>query len=132
VSPATTPATPAEAAGSAAEAVRTLGHLTLSRTGYLTPADVASVVGELAALAHRLPQVLDQAAGWLTRENEARAIYHDDEGALGGLLASVVVTEADLSLAEASYRAARLGQALEKVRETTTHLGGVPALERTA
>jgi hypothetical protein len=123
---------PVAAAEAAAEAVRALSRASLSGSGYATPAEVDAVIAEVAVLVARLPQVLTQAARWLMRENEARAVFHDAEGALGGLLASVVVTEADLGLAEAAYRAARLGEALEKVRESTTHLGGVPALERTA
>jgi hypothetical protein len=124
VSPATTPATPAEVAGSAAEAVRTLGRLTLSRSGYLTPAEVASVVGELATLVHRLPQVLDQAEGWLRWAHREGLVQHDAEDTPGGSLTDLAVSQAATGLALTATLAIQLAEHLESVRSWTVRLTG--------
>ncbi|MFE1777176.1 hypothetical protein [Streptomyces sp. NPDC059008] len=61
--------TPAGHASAAAEAVRHLNHATLGpgRDGWQYPSDAYSVVGDLVALAQRLPQALDQIAQFVTQ-----------------------------------------------------------------
>lgn len=53
--------TPAQLATQAAEAIRSINHLTMSPgDGWTYPSDAYSVVGELSRLAMMLPQALDQ------------------------------------------------------------------------
>ncbi|MFI1161975.1 hypothetical protein [Streptomyces sioyaensis] len=61
--------TPTGHASAAAEAVRHLNHATLGpgRDGWQYPGDAYSVIGDLVALAQRLPQALDQIAQFVTR-----------------------------------------------------------------
>lgn len=62
----------ADCADTAAEAIRALNHATLPGAGTLTaPSDVYDVVGALATLTGRLPQVLSQLQTFLAREHAA-------------------------------------------------------------
>lgn len=76
--------TPAGAAEGAAEALRTLNHLTLAAPWPGTPGwedvgDIYRVLGELRALADRLPQAFDQLAMGLQRLGD-RADWCTDDG----------------------------------------------------
>jgi hypothetical protein len=61
--------TPADNARTAAEAVRSLNHTTLSTSaaGWEYPSDAYDVVGALDEMAMRLPQALDQVAKLVER-----------------------------------------------------------------
>jgi hypothetical protein len=68
----------------AAEAVRGLNHATLAPGAYRYPGDICSVIGELLALAQRLPQALTQAAAALQVIHDAghvRDVTHPDHTA---------------------------------------------------
>jgi hypothetical protein len=56
---------PAALARTAAEAVRSLNHLTLGGSGLGQPADAYEVLGELSLAASRIPQLLGQVGRWL-------------------------------------------------------------------
>ena len=57
-----------------AEIVRTLNHLTRHPEALRWPSDADRLIRELATAASRLPQLLEQAAAWLAREDEAERI----------------------------------------------------------
>jgi hypothetical protein len=115
----TGPATPAELAGQAAEAVRALNHATLPGTGGLEyPADAYEITGQLAVLAARLPQALAQLLAFLAEQANAGQItvvagQHQEDPA--AMLAAVT---ADLDAAAASAR--RLHQALDNAQNYLT------------
>jgi hypothetical protein len=68
----------AQVAESAAEAVRTLNLRTMAGKGEPEyPADVYEIIGNLKAMADRLPQLLGQLAAWLESEHQAGRIAHD-------------------------------------------------------
>jgi hypothetical protein len=74
---------PVAAADRAAEALRTLNHLTLAGPTAGVPGwegvdDVYRVLGELRIIADRLPQVCDQLVAGLQRLGEQRAWRTDD------------------------------------------------------
>ena len=76
--------TPASVADRAAEALRTLNHLTLGPPAVGVPGwegvdDVYRVLGELSIISDRLPQVCDQLVAGLQRLGEQRA-WRTDEG----------------------------------------------------
>jgi hypothetical protein len=60
-------------AAAAAEAVRVLNHATMNNgdEALAYPADAESVIRSVAAVAQRLPQLLEQLQGWLTGELQA-------------------------------------------------------------
>jgi hypothetical protein len=70
-------ASPAAIARTAAEAVRSLNHATLSGQGLEQPSDAYEVLGELATAASRLPQLLAQVAGFLDRALAGGRLGHD-------------------------------------------------------
>ena len=77
--------TPVAAADRAAEALRTLNHLTLTAPtagvpGWKGVDDVYRVLGELRVISDRLPQVCDQLVAGLQRLGEQRD-WRTDEGA---------------------------------------------------
>ena len=55
-------------AGYAAEALRDLNHLTHGRDAFADPAELSRLLAELAVMASRLPQLLDQLRSWLHHE----------------------------------------------------------------
>lgn len=76
--------TPAGAAEEAAEALRTLNHLTIPAPspgvpGWEDVGDIYRVLGELRALVDRLPQACDQLAMGLQRLGD-RADWRTDDG----------------------------------------------------
>lgn len=76
--------TPASVADRAAEALRTLNHLTLGPLAVGVPGwegvdDVYRVLGELRIISDRLPQVCDQLVAGFQRPGEQRA-WRTDEG----------------------------------------------------
>jgi hypothetical protein len=99
-----------------AEALRTLNHATLAPDRLAEPATVYGVLGQLAAAAHRLPQLCGQLAGWLAAENTAGRLAHTT----GGL--PDVVEDALASLDRAARHATCLGEALDQAQQATAWL----------
>jgi len=122
----TGPATPAELAGQAAEAVRALNHATLPGAGGLEyPADAYEVTGQLSLLAARLPQALAQLLAFLADQASAGAITVVAGQHAGDPAAMLTAVTADLDAAAASAR--RLHQALDAGQN---HLTWAAATER--
>ncbi len=67
--------TPAQLADEAAENIRAINHKTIG--GYEHPSEVYDVVGGLAHLVRMLPQVLQQAQGYLEKLNSTNELGHD-------------------------------------------------------
>ncbi|MHB1820890.1 MAG: hypothetical protein ACYCO9_23085 [Streptosporangiaceae bacterium] len=115
----TGPASPAELAGQAAEAVRALNHATLPDTSGLEyPADAYEVTGQLSLLAARLPQALAQLLAFLSEQAAAgqiTVVAGQHQGDPAAMLAAVT---ADLDAAAASAR--RLHQALDNAQNHLT------------
>jgi hypothetical protein len=110
---------PTEAALEAAEAVRTLNHLT-NGTGWAEqPGDVSSVASNLLRLAERLPQALDQLYAELDRLDQADAIRMDN-GAEPGVEAGRVLAALQRSRAQAE----QLRSALFTAASGLDHMGG--------
>ena len=88
-------------AGQAAEAIRSLNHLTRGDDALEYPGDVYEVVASLRQMAERLPQLLAQLASWLKAEGDAGRVGHDggDDAReqIGQVIAglSVAITGAD-------------------------------------
>jgi hypothetical protein len=106
------------AARIAAEAARVLGHATRGGAGGLTePATIYAVLGELAALAHRLPQVCGQLSDWLLHEHVAGRLACDS-----GDPAAANAEHAVFRLRKAAARAGELGAALAAAQAAAGHL----------
>ncbi|MFG2986204.1 hypothetical protein ACGFYQ_33970 [Streptomyces sp. NPDC048258] len=76
----TTDKTAAAVSDVAAEAIRDLNHLTRSaREGFEYPADAYSTVANLAAMAARLPQALDQLAAFIKGLEESGRLRSDKD-----------------------------------------------------
>jgi hypothetical protein len=100
----------------AAEAVRVLNHATMPGRGLSEPATVCAVLGQLAAAAHRLPQLCGQLSGWLRQENAAGRLA----STTGGL--DDAMDEALASLDRAARYGTRLGEALDLAQQATAWL----------
>jgi hypothetical protein len=111
------------AARAAAEAVRELNHLTLALGGYVWPADVDAVIGELLTVVQRLPQALQQAGAWLEDQHATGGVGHDSSRDAVGV--ALAVTEVLGDLHRASYQARVLALTLEAARSASSHLTGV-------
>jgi hypothetical protein len=92
----------------AAQAVRGLNHATPTPDAYPYPGDVYTVIGELLALAQRLPQALTQAAAALDAMDDAGHVR--DVTGPDHTLATVV--EVTAGLQDAAGAAAALTEAL--------------------
>jgi hypothetical protein len=114
----------ATAAQTAAEAIRTLNHLTLSGTGYSSPGDVYAVLVELQTLAERLPQALSQAQEWLYREAEAGRVYDDRARNGQGPSPLRTVERAAAEMTAASVHLSRWTAATGRATGHLSHLGG--------
>jgi hypothetical protein len=108
-------------ADQAAEALRTLNHLT-RRAGTLTdPADAYLLLGALTSLVDRLPQLLDQISTRLHTDLPARLRLDAlaPTGDPADLLAGVTA-----DLARAGHHAHRLGTGLNRALQLLSHLAG--------
>ncbi len=115
---------PVDAAEHAAEALRTVNHLTIAAPTPRTPGwedvgDLYRVLGELRDLAERLPQACGQLARHLERPADGCA-YEADATADGP--APVVVASAVLALEDARRCAARTGEHLNEALSEVAHL----------
>ncbi|MHB1597251.1 MAG: hypothetical protein ACYCO9_23395 [Streptosporangiaceae bacterium] len=119
----TGPATPAELAGQAAEAVRALNHATLPGTGGLAyPADTYEVTGQLSVLAARLPQALAQLLTFLQGQAAAGRVAVVAGEHQGDPAAMLTAVTADLDAAVASAR--RLHHSLDAAQNHLTWAAG--------
>lgn len=100
----------------AAEAIRALNHATMTGRGLSDPATVYAVLGQLAAAAHRLPQLSGQLSGWLRQEDTVGQLAHTT----GGLYDAMEDTLA--SLDRAARHATHLGEALDLAHQATAWL----------
>jgi hypothetical protein len=99
-----------------AEAIRALNHATLPAGGLSEPATAYTALGQLAAVAHRLPQLCGQLARWLAGENTAGRLAHTT----GGL--DDALDDVQASLDRAVQHATRLGEALDQAHQATAWL----------
>ena len=115
--------TPAGRAEAAAEALRTLNHLTLAAPSCATPGwsdvgDVYRLLGELRIVAERLPQVCDQIASGLQRLGDRR--WFTDDGTAQPAIE--VVDGAVDALKTASWFAEDVGLNLQHAHGAVSHL----------
>ena len=109
-------------ARTAAEAVRSLNHLTLGGNGLGQPADAYEVLGELSLAASRLPQLLGQVGTWLAAALAAGRLGCDD-----GTDPAAAVSGAWLFISDARGSAAALARDLEQARQQIAAVNGGPS-----
>jgi hypothetical protein len=109
--------TPSDLADQAAEAIRTLNHITLGGTGLEYPGDLYSVIAGLGTMASRLPQLLGQLGEWLDGEHGAGRLGHDSGG---NVAATVVSVRDELRIADGAAKALRM--ALNRAQNELSHL----------
>ncbi|MGH8961612.1 MAG: hypothetical protein ACRDWT_10560 [Jatrophihabitantaceae bacterium] len=110
-----------EFAGQAAEAVRALNHSTRPGIGALTyPAELDTVVADLAALAGRLPQLLAQLGRWLHTEQRHGRLRVDSCSPHADCAAAVAAATEQLT--RASDYARHAGRALDGAHQILAHL----------
>jgi hypothetical protein len=111
-----------ETADVAAETIRVLNYATLpGRGGLMEPADVHALLGTLAQLVVRLPQVFTQSASWLAGEQSAGRVQEKADGPFHGD-SKKAVTSAVSALDESSRVARRLQQLLREAQNAITGL----------
>lgn len=117
-------------AAAAAEAVRVLNHATMNNRDQALayPADAESVIRSVAAVAQRLPQLLEQLQGWLAGELHAGRLQAAYGPHAGDPAAAVAV--AGGRLLTAAGCASQLSDALTAAAEAACTL--CPALEAEA
>jgi hypothetical protein len=96
----------------AAEAVRELNHRTRDPGVFTGPAELYRLVGELALVAGRFPQLLDQLDRWLSAEHDAGRVRVDIGGDPGPVIAA-----AGAGLADAGDAAHDLARVLDAARQ---------------
>ena len=100
-----------------AEAIRVLNHATRDTSATSDPATVNAVLGQLAAAAHRLPQLCGQLSGWLRQENTAGRLAHSDTSGLDDAIDGTLA-----SLDRAAGHATHLAEALNRAQQATAWL----------
>ena len=115
-----------EHAATAAEAVRTLNHLTLGRSALGEPAELDRLVAELAIMAGRLPQLLRQLRGWLDAEQHTGRLRTDNTTD-----PARTVDRAAAELTEAGHAAHHLRLALDDAHQLLAHLAVATEPDRT-
>ena len=101
----------------AAQAIRELNHRTRDHDAIADPAEICWLLADLAALAYRLPQLLDQLGRWLHLEHDAAPLRADndtDPGELVGLAAA--------QLTRANQCAHHLADTIDKAHQHAAHL----------
>jgi chromosomal replication initiation ATPase DnaA len=117
--------TPAQAADDAAEAIRTLNHVSFDGDAFAHPGDIYNTVMALLSMVQRLPQAIEQAEHRLYSMLDAGAVYDDrDPTRENRIDAAVSVEETASSLTEARVFAKSLAGALEGAVIELSHLGG--------
>lgn len=113
----------AEVAEQAAQAVRTLNHLTRPAAGALSePGQACDLVAALACTAGRLPQLLEQLSRWLRGEAAAGRLRVDAWSSSPDPAAAVA--EASAGLDQASRCVHRAGHALDAAHQALAQLAG--------
>ncbi|MEV5952076.1 hypothetical protein [Streptomyces sp. NPDC051993] len=111
--------TPASLADQAAEAVRSINHVTrVTGEGWQYPGDAYTLIGSLAHLSRMLPQALTQAMQPVSEAHQA-GLLTADGGADVDQAASRAVQTARMAIA----RAQRLSQALDALHSAVAPLG---------
>lgn len=105
-------------ADTAAEAVRELNHATRGGTGLTGPADVYTVLGELALLLGRLPQAFTELQAFLDSECDTDLIAVVDGDYAGDPIAVVTASAHWLTRATDATQAAR--DALDQAQQSLT------------
>ena len=117
----TTTATVGRLAEQAAEAVRTLNHLTRPGVGALAePAEVCELVAALACTTGRLPQLLGQLSGWLVSQQRAGRLRVDTWSPQPNPAAAVAAAAGCLT--QAAHSTQRAGHALDAAHQHLAHL----------
>lgn len=111
-----------EYASAADQSIRLFIHATLGPDSFDRPQDVDAVLAELAALAGRLPQALDQVCRGLLRLHNAGQVGHDAD--LTGLDLDDEVEDAADEIGRAVRAARAVGAALDEARQVTSHFTG--------
>ncbi len=116
--------TPVGTAEGAAEALRTLNHLTLAAPspgvpGWEDVGDIYRVLGELRALTDRLPQTFGQLAAGLQQLGD-RADWHTDDGT--NEHPDAVVADAIEGLHVAGCIADDIGRSIQRAHCSVAHL----------
>lgn len=116
---------PASAAQAAADAIRTLSHVTvrLSPAGYQNPSDVYDVMVQITRLARLLPEALRQAEEWLGREADAGRIFDDRNGAVAKIDPMQTVEHVAMEMTAARVHLTRWADATRLATEHLSHLG---------
>jgi hypothetical protein len=109
-----------EAARQAAEALRTLNHVTIRSDGYCWPSEVNAVVAELQLSATRIVQALEQGRRWLQHAQADGRVGHDQ----GSELTAVTADVSDRFI-DAVRGAERLAEHLGELQNFTAHLTGI-------
>lgn len=110
-----------EDAQTAGAAVRALNHSTINTGQALDdfwPSDIYNIVGELASLAHRLPQALSQLTAIMASLQAAGRLGHDEGTTVD---AEFIARLAD-HLAAAGERAGAMGADLDAAHSLLAHL----------
>ncbi|GAA3624636.1 hypothetical protein GCM10022223_47140 [Kineosporia mesophila] len=112
---------PDKYADEAAEAIRSLNHLTIHRDspGYEWPSDVDAVIAHLSSTVAGMDQALGQAFNWLVREHQAGKVGHD-----AGLDVAPELRNLRENLTGVSSQINELTVNLDKLRRVTSHLTG--------
>jgi hypothetical protein len=116
---------PAALARTAAEAVRSLNHLTLGPGGLTQPADVYEVLGDLSLAASRIPQLLSQVGRWLATALAAGVLGCDDRAD-----PACAVSGAWIFLSDARGSAAALARDLDQARQQLAAVNGRPSQKK--
>lgn len=109
---------PAQLGWQAAEAIRTLNHLTHPPTA-ADPNEVYELLAALAAMAYRLPQLLGQLSRWLHAEHAAGKLRADTPAD-----PAEVTTAAAHAFTLAGQAATCLGEALDSAQQHLAQLAG--------
>ena len=105
------------------ELVRALAHVTLHHEALAEPQDADRLIRNIAEAVSRLPQLLEQVAGWLTAEQAAGRIRTAGGSRFPGAAIAVGVALTDLEQAQAHAR--MLQQSLDAAASVTSDMAGV-------
>lgn len=102
-------------AETAAEAIRAANHRTIVPGSVPVP-EVYRILGELSALAHRLPQLCEQLASNLRRRQETGDLRLDAHGQRTQSTTGYAIDEAEAALAGAADLLAQVGRLLDQAQ----------------
>jgi hypothetical protein len=108
-----------ELAEQAAQAIRALNHLTRNPSVLTDPTDTYLMIGALAIMARRLPQLLGQLTDRLAATLQAGRLRVD---ASTTNTPTDIVTLLAADLTQAGHYAHRLGQALDTAHKNLSHI----------